>query len=33
MDATKVLQRQYGEDAAPYLRDKRRPAVAKPDLD
>lgn len=32
-DATENLQRQYGEDAGPYLRDKRRPAIAKADLD
>lgn len=32
-DETEDLQRQYGENAAPYLRDKRRPAVASPDLD
>lgn len=31
-DETEDLQRQYGENAAPYLRDKRRPAVAQPEL-
>ncbi|QAY74238.1 hypothetical protein ET445_13800 [Agromyces protaetiae] len=32
-DETEALQRQYGDDASPYLRDKRRPAVSSPDLD
>ncbi|WP_024287143.1 hypothetical protein [Cellulomonas sp. KRMCY2] len=32
-DDIEARQRQYTEDAGPYLRDKRRPAVAKADLD
>lgn len=32
-DDIEARQRQYGEDAGPYLRDKRRPSVADPNLD
>ena len=32
-DEIEAMQRKAGDDAAPYLRDKRRPAVASPDLD
>lgn len=32
-DDIEARQRQFGEDAGPWLRDKRRPAVANPSLD
>lgn len=32
-DDIEARQRQHGDDAAPYLRDKRRPSIAKPDID
>ena len=32
-DGIEARQKQYGEDAAPWLQKQRRPAIAKPDLD
>lgn len=32
-DDIEARQQQYGDDAAPYLRDKRRPSIARPDID
>jgi hypothetical protein len=32
-DDIEARQRQHGDDAAPYLRDKRRPSVANPAID
>lgn len=32
-DDIEARQQQYGDDAAPYLRDKRRPSIAKPGID
>ena len=31
-DEIEARQRQLGDDAAPYLRDRRRPSIAKPDI-
>ncbi|AJQ92005.1 hypothetical protein [Propionibacterium freudenreichii] len=32
-DDIEARQQQYGDDAAPYLRDKQRPSIARPDID